>query len=69
MSQVLNIKQGLKTKDLCTNKSVMTINVTHWDPGHLFFGVSCEVYHQLLSITLVSTIAHAASAWHPFYTF
>ena len=33
MSQVQNTKQGLKTKDLCTSKSVMTINVTHWDPG------------------------------------
>jgi len=29
--KVLNLKQGLKTKDLCTSKSVMTVNITHWD--------------------------------------
>ena len=31
--KVLNLKQGLKTKDLCTSKSVMTVNITHWDAG------------------------------------
>lgn len=29
--KVQNLTQGLKTKDLCTSKSVMTINITHWD--------------------------------------
>jgi len=36
MFQVLHTKAGIKTKDLCTSKSAMTINVTHWDKGHNF---------------------------------
>jgi hypothetical protein len=32
-SQVQNMNKGLKTKDLCTSKSVKTVNITHWDPG------------------------------------
>ena len=40
MPQVLHMKQGIKTKDLCTSKSAMTINVTHWDKGQIFVVVS-----------------------------
>jgi len=29
--KVLNLMQGIKTKDLCSSKSVMTISITHWD--------------------------------------
>jgi len=28
---VLALMRGLKIKDLCTSKSVMTVNITHWD--------------------------------------
>jgi len=29
--KVLALMRGLKIKDLCTSKSVMTVNITHWD--------------------------------------
>ena len=31
--QVHSLTRGLKIKDLCTSKSVMTVNITHWDAG------------------------------------
>jgi hypothetical protein len=31
--QVYSLTRGLKIKDLCTSKSVMTVNITHWDAG------------------------------------
>ena len=27
------MRAGLRTKDLCFNKSVMAVNITHWDAG------------------------------------
>lgn len=27
------MRAGVKTKDLCSNKLVMTVNITHWDTG------------------------------------
>jgi len=33
LMKVQNMTKGLKTKDLCTSKSVKTVNITHWDPA------------------------------------